>query len=100
MTNHPSPSGPGAPLSAEELIELAKDWPMPTTDAGDVFTGDLLIHHLGRALTAAEAESQRLREECDALRRDVAALKEWFVKEPETVPAGSVRVPPWPKESE
>ncbi len=41
------------PQDAAGLIEMARDWPVPVSDGGDMFSGDVLIKKLGRALEAA-----------------------------------------------
>jgi hypothetical protein len=47
------------PQDVVELIEMADDWPLLTTDAGDMFSGDVLIKKLGHALKHATSESVR-----------------------------------------
>lgn len=41
------------PPTTAELLEMARSWPLMESDAGDVFSGDVLIHKLGEALEAA-----------------------------------------------
>ena len=45
------------PQEAEDLIAMADEWPCPTTDGGDMFSGDVLIKKLGQALRATCAPS-------------------------------------------
>jgi hypothetical protein len=46
------------PQDVADLVEMAREWPCdPASDAGDYFSGDVLIRKLGNALAAALAQS-------------------------------------------
>lgn len=72
------------PQDAAELIAMAREWPVPISDAGDMFTGDVLVRKLGNALEAALASADAAGEGKTLTDADLQRLAaKYFAESPE-----------------
>lgn len=57
----------------QDIIDIAREWPLSESDAGDAFSGDVLIHKL---LAALEGAQHRIRETVTAFEKLAHTAKE------------------------
>lgn len=68
------------PQDLPDLIDMARDWPLPTDENGGVFTGDVLIHKLANALKRLAPEVAALHEGKRQREAQVRALEAQLVE--------------------